>query len=532
MNEIKVKIFGNYLIRMIMAEGGDSVDSGRKQGGFLRGKIPDISSLYLGSEEVQPVLCRDHGQEFKYFCKGHMTELCITCRRMEHKNCKTVIDIEQAAATIYSDDHGEKIIQSVKYLIDRFQDCKVAAENLKSLFPDKIESAVDKVRKARKDIDNYLDELEDRAVDEIDRNIKKDIQTKEEQIHVCEASLSFLKTSDSDIDRTLSVGNKEEKFIAINRATKQTTQYCNMLLEMSREMSELNVTFEPNVALPDIFQSLGTVSVETSKVTDVFIDTTSIYTGEMKVKKNVSDKPPVVTSLDVLQDGRKLVLDRNNAKIQLYDKNNTFLTETVLPVKEDEKCTSVILNSSTEALVSTGYGKLFKVRISDELTVSEIKTNFKIFSMTKYGEDVLCVDIQRQLCVIDKNMEKIIKTILKDDGTLFRGPGFLGVSADKNTIYVLDQYKGCYGIALDGQIVFHYQNSEAVGYGGLVVDSDGMFICYRVGSEFHVEKLNFSGERQEVCTIFGNSRPLKIVENELVVFQFDDRNIRFYCLLK
>ena len=517
---------------MIMAEGGDSVDSGRKQGGGWRDKIPDISSLYLGSEEVQPVLCRDHGQEFKYFCKGHMTELCITCRRMEHKNCKTVIDIEQAAATIYSDDHGEKIIQGVKDLIDRFQDCKVAAENLKSLFPDKIESAVDKVRKARKDIDNYLDELEARAVDEINRNIKKDIQTKEEQIHVCEASLSFLKTSDSDIDRTLSVGNKEEKFIAINRATKQTTQYCNMLLEMSREMSEINVKFEPNFAFPDIFQSLGTVSVETSRVTGVFNDTTPIYTGEMKVKKNVGDKPPVVTSLDVLQDGRMLVLDYNNDKIQLYDKNNTFLTETVLPVKEDEICNSAVLNSSTEALVSTRYGRLFKVRIGDDLTVSEIKTNYTIFSMTKYGEDILCFDKHGQLCVIDKNMEKIIKTILKDDGTLFRAPAFLGVSADKNTIYVLDCIKGCYGITLDGQIVFHYQNSEAVGYLGLVVDSDGLLIGSRDGNKYQVEKLNFNGERQEVCTIFGNSRPLKLVENKLVVFQWDDRCIRFYCLLK
>ena len=416
----------------------------------------------------------------------------------------------------------------MKDLIDRFQDCKVAAENLKSLFPDKIESAVDKLRKARKDIDDYLDELESRAVDEINRNIKNDIQTKEEQIHVCEASLSFLKTSNSDIDRTLSVGNKEEKFIAINRATKQTTLYCNMLLEMSREMSEINVKFEPNFAFSDIFQSLGTVSVETSRVTGVFNDTTPIYTGEMKVKKNVGDKPPVVTSFDVLQDGRMLVLDANNNKIQLYDKNNTFLTETVLPVKEDEKCISVVVNSSTEALVSTDDGRLFKVRISDELAVSEIKTNFKILSMTKYGEDVLCVDIQGQLCVIDKNMEKIINTILTDD----EAPVFLGVSADKNTIYVLDGYNGCYGITLDGQIVFHYQNSEAGVYNGLVVDSDGLSIGSWDGNKSQVEKLNFNGERQEVCTIYGNSYPLKLVENELVVFQFDDINIRFYCLLK
>ena len=137
-----------------MAEGGDScdsVDSSLKSGvGFRRDKIPDFSSLYLGSEGVEPVLCREHGQEFKYFCKNHMTELCSTCRRMEHKKCKTVVDIEEASEDLFSKIHGEKIIQSVKNLIERFNDCKAAAENLKSKFPNKRELAVDKVKQARK----------------------------------------------------------------------------------------------------------------------------------------------------------------------------------------------------------------------------------------------------------------------------------------------------------------------------------------------------------------------------------------------
>ena len=67
-----------------MAEDGDSVDSGRKSRDSWRDNIPAISSLYLGSESVEQVLCREHSQEFKYFCKSHMTELCITCRKMEH----------------------------------------------------------------------------------------------------------------------------------------------------------------------------------------------------------------------------------------------------------------------------------------------------------------------------------------------------------------------------------------------------------------------------------------------------------------
>ena len=270
-----------------------------------------------------------------------------------------------------------------------------------------------------------------------------------------------------------------------------------------------------------------------STVTDVFADTTPIYTGEMEVK--VGGKVPVVTSFNVLQDGRKLVLDYDNIKIQLYDRKNTFVTETVLPVQEGEQCHSVVLNNNTDALVTTTHGSVFKVTIGDELAVSEIKTKYRIHRMTKYGEDNLCViyhNGQGQICIIDKNMENIIKTIRNGDWTQFKHLAFLGVSADKNTIYVLDWEKGCYGITLDGRIMFHYQNQEAEYYYGLVVDSDGLYIGTSVDNKYQVEKLNFSGERQEVCSIFGDSRPLRLVENNLAVFQFDNRRIGFYDLLK
>ena len=132
-----------------MAEGGDSVDSGQTSRGRWRDNMPDISSLYLGSDGIEPVLCREHGQEFKHFCKTHMTELCITCSRMEHKRCKTVIDIKDAAENIYSKLHGEKITQSVKDLNERFKDLKAAVEDIKSKLPIKTNDAIDKVRQKK-----------------------------------------------------------------------------------------------------------------------------------------------------------------------------------------------------------------------------------------------------------------------------------------------------------------------------------------------------------------------------------------------
>ena len=518
-----------------MAEGGDSVDSGQTSRGGWKDNMPDVSSLYLGSDGIEPLRCREHGQEFKHFCKTHMTELCITCSRMEHKHC-TIIDIKDAVENIYSKLHDKKITKSVKDLTERFKDLKAAGEDIKSKLSIQTNAAIDKVKQNRKELDTYLDELEANAVAEIRRKMEEYRKSIEEMIQVCEASLSSLCTRIVDIERTMSVGNEEEKFIAFNKASIQTEKYCNILIDLKREMRGVNVNFQPNVKLPDKFKCFGTVCVETSTVTDVFAETTPIYTGEMMVKRDEdSHKLPVVGPFNILHDGRKLVLDGINNKIQLYDRNNTFVTETVLPFKKGEQCYSVVLNSNTKALVSTNKLRVFKVMINDELAVNKIKTKYGIYAMTKYGEDNLCVirhSGQWQICILDKNLEKIIKTILKDDRICFQNFWFLGISADKNTIYVLDFRKGCYGITLDGRIMFTYQNQEAQNYMGLVVDSDGLFIGTRIDNKYQVEKLNFSGKRQEVYSIFGDSYPLRLVDNKFAVFQHRNRRIGFYDLLK
>ena len=522
-----------------MAEGGDSISCGPNSVVILRDKIIDILP-YPWSEEIKPVLCREHSHEFKYFCKVHMSEICAKCRRKEHKDCKSVMDIEEAAETVYSGNHGEKIIQSVKDLIKRFNECKVAAEDLKAKISNKRKCAVDKVEQARRNIDGYVDELEANTVAEIDRNLKMEINCMEEQIYVCRASISSLSTIKSNIDLIMPIGIKEDKFVEINRATKQTKLSCNTLVKMYSELSEKIVEFEPQVLLPGIFRSLGTTSVTTSNVADVLMDTHPIYTGEMKITSVDDGGFFTVVSFDVTPDGRKLLLD-TNSMIQLYDKNNILVTKTALPVRrhEVEECISVVLDCNSTALVPTNNGRLFKVTIGDELEVSETKTNDGILKMTKYGEDVLCLleeKLQFHLCVMDKNMENITKTMLKDDGTLFEEPNSIGISSDTNTIYILDGEKGCYGVTFDGQVVFHYQNPKADGYLGLVVVSDGLLIgTSNISSVLQLEKLNFSGELKEVYRNMGDYFPLNVVANELALCGQDDNSnccIWFYCLFK
>ena len=200
--------------------------------------MPSLSSLTLGSEPVDPPVCKEHGHEFKYFCKSHKLQLCLTCRRVEHKNCKTVINIEQAAREVYSECHGGKTIQSIKQLAERFGECQATARKSKTDLPGKRQSAIDSVKQTRKSVDAYLDKLEANALAEIDEIFDKETKALDEQINVCNASKSFLTASLSILNRMMSVGNNEEKFIEINRATKQIKQYCSMLHDLSQELCD------------------------------------------------------------------------------------------------------------------------------------------------------------------------------------------------------------------------------------------------------------------------------------------------------
>ena len=158
--------------------------------------------------------------------------------------------------------------------------------------------------------------------------------------------------------------------------------------------------------------------------------------------------------------------------------------------------------------------------------------------MEQYDEDFLRIlndNDQLHLCVMDTEMKKILKTILKDDETLFSYPGCIGTSADKSTIYILDYFKGCYGISLDGRVRFHYSNPEVECYFGLVVHNDGLLIGSGNNDNCQVEKVSFRDDREEVCTDFGKSSPLVMVNNELAIFSADDNKshfIRFYSIFK
>ena len=479
-------------------------------------EIPLLTSLTLDSESTELPVCKAHGKEIKYFCTKDMVEICGTCKLIEHKPCQNIMDIEKAAADVFSEDHGKKILESIKDLLNKFSLYRKVFTNNRSKLEQDKNSAVENIKDTRRSIDSYLDKLETAEYEEIESVFQVNVKDLEDQMHVCEVSVSSLQKQVSSLERAISVGEKEQEFITINNATKEIITYSKLFQDILAGPCDINISFRQNdniASLNEHLRSLGKVSVHKYRAPS---DTVAIYTGEIKVNTETDTVEAGVSSYETLPDGRHLLVDTENKKLKLFDTNKHLLSELVLlgqPI-------SVVLLRDAEAVISLPWMRALQyVRINKGLEQIETrKLDYKPGPMVKYGEDIIAFTGRHIIEVIDKH-GKIKQTIYKDDGSLFTRPESLALSTDQETVYVTDQKNGCVGISLNGTIAFRYQDQKIKLYSGLAVRDDSLFI-YADGDVIRID-LNGAVEVIDIK----KELPLKLKGNELWTYTWDYKGV-------
>lgn len=519
-------------------------------------KIPKVTSATNISESTEAYICKEHERKLDFFYKTHKVELCLACRRIEHNECSRVVAIRQAAQEIFSTTHGIKFLKSLKDLTDGFADCKAAAKTIKDKLPGKKARAVESVKHARKVADQYLDKIEADAYHELDVIYEAETTSLEEKIHICAASESFLQKRVNRLEKILSIGEKEKEFIEINKATKKTKQYCITLRELYQEVFEKQLTFQHNSNLTKLnewLNDLGQCCQDKSSVATPFRGPVAIYTSEIKVKTKTDKDEPVISSYNELPDGRKLLVDWKNKKVKMFDAQNYFISEIV---RKDEIPWNLVLFSSTEAVVSSMNGALHYLKISDVLKWTRTKTvPLEVpYFVNRNDAERLC----QSVLGIDRLGADMIALLVNDSNEVFLRkldntgyekrtfceykeetsgkPCFVVVSENQKSVFVLSLDKGCIGYSLeDGSAVFRYKDAKVQQYYGLAVGNDCTYIGIETGESIGTQmlRLGFSGKVETLT--FSNSRPMKVAQNEIVLFTVEnngDRVINFCSLMR
>ena len=349
------------------------------------------------------------------------------------------------------------------------------------------------------------------------------------------------------IEKIMSIGEKEKQFIEINKATKETKQYCITLRELYQEVFEKQLTFQHNSNLTKLnkwLNDLGQCCQDKSSVAIPFQGPVAIYTSEMKVKTKSDKEEPVISSHNELPDGRKLLVDRKNKMVKIFDKRN-FISEIV---PRDGRSWNLMLLSVTEAFISSMNTSLHYLKISDVLEWTrkkrvpvQISYSVKRKDKDRLGQSILGID--RSGSIYNGDITALLVTdchqvfLEKLDNTGYSGkPCFVVVSEDRKLVFVLNLDEGCTGYSLeDGSAVFQYKDPEMKQYYGLAVGNDCTYIGTETGESKGTQtlRLGFSGKAEKLT--LSNSRPMKVAENEIALFTVEyngDRVIHFCSLMR
>ena len=494
-------------------------------------EIPSLTSPTLGSEAMDTPTCKDHQRPIMHFCISHMTELCPTCRMMEHKKCNNITEFRKAIRSVFTEEHTTRIHGSLENLICHFNKCKDNAERCKdNLFKDQ-QSAIDNVKQARLSVDKHLDRIECDAYAEIDKVFKAEMKQLDDLLHVCDVTINKLQKRLSKLERATALGDIESKFVIINNITKEIKQHCEFLKDTIEDTNGIDVVYENNDSIDKIAKilpNLGTLAVIKSQDSQSYIRSVAIYTSELTTRTASDTERPGITSYELLPDGRQLLIDYYNKKLKLYDSKNHFMSELALP---DKPLSSVLIKINEAVVSMPNISSLQYINIGTDIALSDTKKlKYQPWAIVKYGDNILATVYDRfwKVVVID-NRGTVNRTIYQGNGSII----YIGLSFDQKTVYVLDEDKGCIGLTMGGNVVFQYQDQKVNVYGGLAVGMDYLFIGVKQGNDDKVRRLSLSGEYLESMNL-GYSAPLKLAENTLIVTNFDGKGqwfIRFFFLL-
>ena len=501
-------------------------------------EIPTLSSLTLGSEAMETPICTEHGRRFEHFCVNHLTSVCQTCKLIEHKACTSIIELTKAACDVYSEGHSRDILKSMEALLDGFSKCNEKAQNSKDDLYKYKDAEINKVKQTITNIKSYVDKLGSAACEEIGAAFADELNKVEDRLHVCDVSSFQLQKRKTKLERAMELDDEESLFVIINSLTAEIKRKSTLLKEVLEDTSDIDIKFNVSYNIGRITQiipNLGTVSVTESPSSQPDTETVAIYTGELKARTATDTRDPVIMSYKVLPDGRHLIVDNQNNKLKLYDSNNQYLSELVLPGIP----LSVVILSDNEVMLSLpNITSLQYINIGTHLLSQTKKVNYQPGAMVKYGDDILATlrdvrDGSWKVAVID-NHGTVKITIYQDNGYIFSRPFFIGLSVDQKTVYVVDRDKGCIGLTMDGNVVFQYQDQTMKYYAGLAIGRASVFIGVTPGKGYSVRRLSLHGDFMEDMDL-GNSVPLKISDNHLIIFNVNDQGeflIKFYQLLE
>ncbi|CAG2188695.1 unnamed protein product [Mytilus edulis] len=287
--------------------------------------------------------CEDHDKKYELFCAFHDCACCIKCIKDKHDNCKGLVPLDEVVGNIKSAAFVSKLQTDLVNLIENLKTIKLFfSENLSALEKQKLE-AMSRVHIMRRSINNHLDKLEEKLLNDITSeftklqdaigNRKSEIDNKTDQVEEKQKDFSKMVEFSTDLQTYFGL-HEVEKVIKQGEHYIQDLKSADNLREknMIFDFTDLESTVRGITALGKLSIDLSPANLQLktkgeSQVQSPRNPVLSMVKPVIKQRFKMQKHPVSITGCQILPNCDVVFVDQENKSILLFNNSGVFVKE-------------------------------------------------------------------------------------------------------------------------------------------------------------------------------------------------------------
>ncbi|XP_052073832.1 uncharacterized protein LOC127711760 [Mytilus californianus] len=364
--------------------------------------------------------CEKHDEKYDFFCKFHVAPCCVKCIKDKHKVCRDLNPLVEVLRDIKTSakvsilDKELSILQENFEIIGKHLNSKIA-----NLQENKTES-LNEIRNMRVSINNHLDEIEKKIVDDLSVEFNKIKQKSDNLNSDIEYKMKVIKNLQNDLSTMTMYATDLQMYVGLQYLEKSSSEEVGFLNEL-QENDQLNelcfgIEFSSDLkCLTNSIRTFGTVVIHSSPGT-LKLKSSSEYQVHLLVPPMLtidSIKPKLKTTFkipnifrdieiygcQVLHDSRILILDKISRCMLLFSKDGKY-TESVMHF-DDTPTDVCFIKDFLIAVTITKQNKILLIDLSQKSNTKTITVPDSCFGIDSNGETLIVKLPGRRLLTLD-----------------------------------------------------------------------------------------------------------------------------------
>ena len=507
--------------------------------------VKDMSGMQTSTVSDSLVMSCDCDQTspITHYCIDHDQAFCTNCKILKHRKCQSITIGEKIKS--FSENQLKEIIQRVVRLkkeMDSF--IRNRTTDLKHVQTMTAQCKSD-IHTFRKELNSYLDILEDKVVKESEVHEAKFKQEISRHIETCSSTLKSLTADKTLLVEAQTTSKKANMFAAHHIVSHRIESYESLLNDFKQESISPDLTFKSNEELRNLLKTVKELGQLTGQITHKSSQNTNTLFTELAVdssqKVNIQlssdSKCPWITGCTFIPDGGVVFCDHYNSN--LISLSNTFTVKERLHLDSPPWDVSLV-NSNNVMVTIPGKKKLQLIQVIPSLKIGRsINVDRKCWGV-QVVEDLIYVTCHNisgegEVLVLDMNGTVTHRLGQPDKKPpMFSCPHYITVCPSSRRMFITDSSTATVSCLLsDGTVVYQYKDQDLRGPIGVCVDGGGNVIVCGFSSH-NVQVIRAYGTK--CCTLLtsqdGVLAPYSVAyrqsDNTLILGCYNNKNPLVY----